>query len=95
MPPWVWGLSHVGSTRVRLSVSVAVYDTNNCQPARLGIKFNSQMISWINRVDNFALRNIATWVKLARHITAEFADQKTTTLERRFGERQLLDLIKY
>jgi hypothetical protein len=53
------------------------------------------VISGINRVNNFALRNVSTWVKLARYIATEFAHQKTTTFERSFSKRQLLDLLKY
>ena len=95
MSTCVWSLGYVGRARVWLGVRVAMHDTNDCQPARLGIKFNSQMIARINRIDNFALRNIATRVKLLCYIAAKFADQKTTTLKWRFSESQLLDLSKY
>jgi hypothetical protein len=72
-----------------------MYDANNRQPTRLSVEFDSQVIPRINRVNYFALRNVSTWVKLARYIATEFAHQKTTTFERSFSKRQLLDLLKY
>jgi hypothetical protein len=74
---------------------VAMHNSDDRQPTRLGIEFDAQMISRVNCVNNFALRNVSTWVKLARHIAAKFADQKPATLERSFSKRQLLNLIEY